>query len=69
MNYRELTSKLKSLNCVFDRHAKGDHEIWMHARTRARTTIPDWGAKDLRSGTISKILRDLGIRKQDFDKA
>lgn len=69
MNYRQLTRKLQRLDCVLDRYAKGSHEIWMQARTGARTTIPNWGNKDLSIGTISRILRDLGIRKEDFDIA
>lgn len=68
MNYRELAHRLKSLSCVIDRYAKGSHEIWMNSKTGARTTIPNWGSRDLKPGTISGILRDLGIRKEDFDK-
>lgn len=69
MNYRDLTRKLKELGCKLDHRAKGSHEIWINTRTRARTTIPYWGSKDLKPGTISRILRDLGIKKEDFDKA
>jgi predicted RNA binding protein YcfA (HicA-like mRNA interferase family) len=69
MNYRELTRKLRKLDCVLDRYAKGSHEIWMHSKTGARTTIPNWGNKDLTPGTISRILRDLSVRKEDFNKA
>ena len=67
-SYAELARKLRRAGWVFDRHAKGSHEIWMHSRTGARTTIPNWGSKDLTPGTISRILRDLGIRKEDFEK-
>jgi len=69
LNYRELTGKLRRLDCILDRYAKGSHEIWMHSRTGARTTIPNWGKKDLSVGTISRILRDLGIPKEDFAQA
>lgn len=68
MNYRELTRKLKDLDCVLDRHAKGSHEIWRNTQTNSRTTIPNWGNHDLKHGTISGILKDLDIRKEDFDK-
>jgi len=69
LNYRELTRKLRRLGCDFDRHAKGDHEIWINASTHARTTIPNWGSRDLKPGTISSIIRDLGISRRDFDSA
>jgi predicted RNA binding protein YcfA (HicA-like mRNA interferase family) len=68
MNYRELTRRLKNLNCVLDRHAKGSHEICINTQTNARTTIPNWGNHDLKPGTISGILRDLDIRKEDFNR-
>ena len=68
MNYHELTSRLRSLGCEFDRRAKGDHEIWIRLATGYRTTVPNWGSKDLRAGTISKILRDLEIPRRDFEK-
>ncbi len=68
MNYRELTRRLKRLRCVADRYAKGSHEIWMNSKTGARTTIPNWGSRDLKPGTISQILKDLGISKEDFNQ-
>ena len=68
MKYRDLARRLKSLGCVPDRYAKGSHEIWMHSKTGARTTVPNWGSKDLKSGTVSRVLRDLGIRKEDFER-
>ncbi|MFH1140105.1 MAG: type II toxin-antitoxin system HicA family toxin [Chloroflexota bacterium] len=68
MNYRELTRKLRRLGCEFDRRARGDHEIWINNSTHARTTIPNWGSQDLRPGTISAVLRDLGISREEFER-
>jgi predicted RNA binding protein YcfA (HicA-like mRNA interferase family) len=62
MNYHELTRKLKSAGCVLDRKAKGSHEIWINLKTGARTTIPNWGSKELSKGTVFAILRDLGVK-------
>lgn len=69
MNCRDITRKLRRLGCELDRRAKGDHEIWINLSTHARTTIPNWGSRDLKPGTISAVLRDLGIDKRDFDRA
>ncbi len=69
MNYRELTGKLRRLGCAFVKQGRGDHEIWMNTKGRAKTTIPNWRGHDLREGTIRGILRDLGISKDDFDRA
>ena len=67
MKYKELARKLKALGCVPDRYAKGSHEIWININTGARTTVPNWGSKDLKTGTISGILRDLGISDKDME--
>lgn len=68
MTYRQLTRKLRELGCRYDRQAKGSHEIWINPVTRARTSIPFWGAEDLKPGTIAAVLRDLGISRRDFDR-
>ena len=69
MTYRELTRKLKSLGCEFDRQSRGSHEIWRNPATGNRTTIPNWGGRDLRLGTIRAIMRDLELDKAAFDQA
>ncbi|MSQ15320.1 MAG: type II toxin-antitoxin system HicA family toxin [Dehalococcoidia bacterium] len=67
MNYRELTRKLRVLGCEFDRQAKGDHEIWIRPTAGARTTIPNWGSTDLRTGAPGAVPRDLGITRIELD--
>ena len=69
MKYRELTRKLRRMGCELDRRAKGDHEIWIRLSTHGRTTIPNWGSRDLRPGTIGAILRDLHISRAEFEQA
>ncbi|PKB71075.1 MAG: hypothetical protein BZY87_07435 [SAR202 cluster bacterium Io17-Chloro-G6] len=69
MTYRELTQKLRRLGCELDRMARGDHEIWINPANRQRTTVPNWRGRDLRPGTISAILRDLGISRSDFERS
>ncbi|WP_419924429.1 type II toxin-antitoxin system HicA family toxin [Candidatus Poriferisocius sp.] len=68
MTYRELTRKLRALGCEFDRQSRGSHEIWRNPASGTRTTIPNWGGKDLRSGTIRAILRDLQVDRNAFDR-
>ena len=68
MNYRELTRHLRRLGFELERRAKGDHEIWINSSTHARTTIPNWGRRDLKPGTISAIIRDLGISRQELER-
>ena len=64
MNYRELTKKLKALGChEIERRGSGSHRKWINPAAGKGTTIPDWGRKDLKEGTISAICRQLGIDK------
>ena len=69
MRYRELTRKLRALGCEFDRQSRGSHEIWRNPANGARTTIPNWGGSDLRTGTIRAIVRDLRVDASAFDRA
>ena len=68
MNYRELTRKLRKFDCEFYRQGIGSHEMWRRTTPRRRTSIPNWGSKDLQPGTVGKILRDLEIDRRDFDQ-
>lgn len=68
MTHRELTRKLRLLGCEFDRQARGSHEIRRNLVTGGRTTIPNWGGRDLRTGTIRVILRDLGLDRPTFER-
>ena len=61
MTYRELTRNLRALGCEFDRQSRGSHEIWHNPDKNTRTTIPNWGGRDLRAGTMRGIVRGLGI--------
>jgi predicted RNA binding protein YcfA (HicA-like mRNA interferase family) len=69
MTYRELTRKLRRMGCDFDRQARGDHEVWINPANRRRTTIQNWGSRDLPAGTLAGILRDLGLSRSDIDRA
>jgi predicted RNA binding protein YcfA (HicA-like mRNA interferase family) len=38
---RDVIKKLKKAGFVFDKQAKGSHEIWYNPITKRRTTIPN----------------------------
>jgi len=64
MKYRELAEKLRAIGCQdIERRGGGSHRKWFNPATNRGTTIPDWGQKDLKTGTISAICRQLGIDK------
>ncbi len=61
----DVLAKLRRAGFVFDRQAKGSHEIWWHPVTRARTTVPHHPG-DLPEGTLRAILRQAGLSPEDF---
>jgi len=63
-NYREVTHRLRSLGFIFDRHAKGSHEIWRHSDGR-KTTVPHHPG-DMPEGTLRAVLRAGAIPKEAF---
>ena len=69
MTYRALTKKLRSLGCEFVRPAAGSHEIWWRPANKRFTTIPRHGNRDVPTGTLRAIVRDLGIPRPEFEEA
>lgn len=69
MTYRELRRKLESLGCRFRRQAGGSHEMWVNPANNRHTSIAPHANRDLATGTLHRIRRDLGISRSDFDEA
>jgi predicted RNA binding protein YcfA (HicA-like mRNA interferase family) len=61
----EVIRKLRRAGFVFDRQAKGSHEIWWNPQTRARTTVPHHPG-DLPEGTLRAILRQARLSVEEF---
>lgn len=61
----EVIRKLRQAGFVFDRQAKGSHEIWWSPKTRARTTIPHHPG-DLPEGTVRAIIKQASISTEEF---
>jgi predicted RNA binding protein YcfA (HicA-like mRNA interferase family) len=61
----DVIGKLRRAGFVFDRQAKGSHEIWWNPATRARTTVPRHPG-DLPEGTVHAILRQAGLSADDL---
>ena len=64
--YKEIIRKLKSSGFVFDRSAKGSHEIWWNPSTRKRT-IPNHPG-DIPEGTLRAILKQADLTVEEFLK-
>jgi predicted RNA binding protein YcfA (HicA-like mRNA interferase family) len=66
--YPEVARKLRVLGFVFDRQARGSHEIWRHAQSGRKTTVPNH-RRDIPEGTLRSILRQGEIDVDDFLRA
>jgi predicted RNA binding protein YcfA (HicA-like mRNA interferase family) len=67
MTYRAVAKKLRGLGCEFVRPAAGSHEIWWYPASKRFTTIPHHGNRDIPTGTLKAILRDLAITRDEFE--
>jgi predicted RNA binding protein YcfA (HicA-like mRNA interferase family) len=63
---REVIKKLKKTRFVFDRQAKGSHEIWYNPTTKRRTTIPNHPGVDIPKGTLRAIIKEAGLTEEEF---
>jgi predicted RNA binding protein YcfA (HicA-like mRNA interferase family) len=62
----EVIRGLKKAGFVFDRQAKGSHEIWYNPATKRRTTVPNHPGVDIRKGTLKAILKEAGLTAEEF---
>jgi len=70
MKYREVARKLRTLGCQeLPRKGTGSHRKWHNPATGGFTPVPDWGNKDLKTGTVRRIVRLLGLDWEDFKRA
>jgi len=59
MKYSEFRRYLKSLGAVFTQ-SKGSHfKVTLNGRT---TIFPDHGSKEIKTGLVQAIKKDLGIQ-------
>ena len=63
--YREVIRRLRDAGFVFDRQAKGSHEIWYNPITHRRVTVPHHSGS-LARGTLRAIIRESGLTVEEF---
>lgn len=62
----DVIRKLRKAGFVFDRHAKGSHEIWYHPKTHRRTVVPNHPGRDIPKGTLRAIIEQAGLTVDEF---
>ncbi len=63
---RDVIRKLRKAGFVFDRQAKGSHEIWYNPITKRRTTIPNHPGVDIQKGTLKAIIKEAGLTMEEI---
>lgn len=61
----DVIRKLRAAGFVFDRMAKGSHEIWRNPVTRAYAVVPNHPG-DVPEGTVRVIVRASGLSVEEF---
>ena len=69
MTYGELTRRLRRLGVRYERHGRGSHEIWVNPASRSVALIPNHGSRELATGTVRSILKQLGLTEDDLRNA
>ena len=70
MRYREAARKLAAMGCIEIARGGGRaHRKWANAGRTLITILPDHGGKDLKSGTLRAVVKQLGLKGSDFIKA
>ncbi len=64
----DVIRKLRKAGFVFDRHAKGSHEMWYNPDTRKRTVVPNHPGKDIPKGTLRAIIQQAGFTIDEFNR-
>ena len=65
--YKDVIKKLKSAGFIYDRNAKGSHEVWYHPEKKLRTTVTNHPGT-LSKGVVRAIIRQIGTTPDEFLK-
>jgi predicted RNA binding protein YcfA (HicA-like mRNA interferase family) len=72
VRYREVEKKLRASGCLeVKRRGGGSHRKWINPARYPKivVAIPDWGPRDLKTGTLRSIVKDLGLEWDEFEQA
>lgn len=66
VTYKEMIKKARRAGFILRRTTSGSHEIWWNEKKRKTCVIPHH--KEISSGTLRNILRQMGLTADDFNK-
>jgi predicted RNA binding protein YcfA (HicA-like mRNA interferase family) len=64
----EVIRKLRKAGFIFDRYAKGSHEIWFNPSAHLYTVVPNHPGKDVPKGTLRAIIKEAGLTVEEFNR-
>lgn len=67
LSAKEVIKKLKKAGFIYDRQAKGSHEIWYNPRTKRRATVPNLPG-DSPKEILKAIIEQAGLTIEKFLK-
>jgi predicted RNA binding protein YcfA (HicA-like mRNA interferase family) len=67
LSYKDAVKKARKLGFSFRRSTSGSHEIWWNEKTRKTCVIPHH--REIASGTLRNIVRQMGISIEEFNKS
>ena len=62
---RVVIKRLRKAGFVFDRQARGSHEIYRNPETRRRVTVPNHPG-NIPKGTLIAIIKQAGLTVEEF---
>lgn len=66
LKYREVIKKARKAGFIFRRNTGGTHEIWWNEDKKKTCVIPHH--HEITSGTLRKIIMQMGLTEGEFDK-
>jgi len=61
-----MIKKARKAGFVFRRSTSGTHEIWWNEKLKKTCVIPHH--KEISSGTLRSILRQMGLTEEEFNQ-
>ena len=64
--YRDVIKKARKVGFILRRKTSGSHEIWWNEKRRKTCVIPHH--REIKPGTLTKIVKQMGITEKEFKK-
>jgi len=63
---RKFIQIIRRKGFIFQRQARGSHEIWFNQGLKLFVTIPRHAGKTIKKGTLLSMMKDAGLKREDL---